>query len=105
MDTPFLFANIFGVVAQAGIYVTPKWEAYGRFEYGWWDVDGIPDVALITLGANYYIDGHDLKWTSDIGFGITEVGGVWQSSIAGWRSEVEDAEPQIVIRTQFQLLF
>jgi hypothetical protein len=107
IDSPFRNFNIFGVVVQGGIYVTPKVETFARFEYGWWDFQGnsLSDLTLLTLGVNYYIDGHDLKWTTDIGFGISKIESSWDASIANYREEVDDAEPQIVFRTQFQLLF
>ena len=60
---------------------------------------------VIEFGANYYLDGHDLKWSTDIGFGISKIDLPWDSDLAGWRNDVDGAEPQIVFKTQFQLLF
>lgn len=98
-----------GFVVQGGVYMTPKLEFYGRWEYGWWDFANADfhDLNALTLGANYYLDGHDVKWTTDIGFGISPIDQNWDSSIAGWRQDPrgQGAEPQIVFRTQFQLLF
>jgi hypothetical protein len=106
-----LFANIYGIVVQAGVYITPKWEVFGRMEYGWTNFDLAngtferSDLLIFTFGANHYLDGHDLKWSSDIGFGASQVEDFWINSRAGYRTDAEDAEPQIVIRTQIQLLF
>jgi plasmid stabilization system protein ParE len=98
-----------GFVVQGGVYLTPKLEFYSRWEYGWWDFDNqdFHDLNALTLGANYYLDGHDVKWTTDIGFGIGPIDQTWDSSLAGWRQDPrgQGAEPQIVFRTQFQLLF
>ena len=55
--------------------------------------------------SNYYFDGHDIKLSADIGVGIYAVESAWDSDLAGWRTDGNSAEPQVVIRTQFQLLF
>ena len=57
------------------------------------------------MGGNYYFDGHDAKWSADIGFGLSQIESAWDSNIAGWRSDAAGSEPQVVIRTQLQLLF
>lgn len=114
VDTPAQFGllHFIGIVAQAGTYVSNKTEIFIRGEYG--QLDGqsgstinVSDLNLVSVGVNYYMDGHDLKWTTDIGFGISQVEGtVFSSDIAGWRSETTaESRPQVVFRTQFQLLF
>lgn len=112
VDDPFFFLDGYGVVVQAGVYLTPKWEVFGRYEYSWLDFDTAfgsverSDLGVLTVGANYYIDGHDLKWSTDIGFGVTQIEDFWgANSRAGYRTDAEEAEPQIVFRTQLQLLF
>ena len=59
----------------------------------------------MTLGGNYYIDGHDLKFSADVGFGLNPVNSLFSSDLADWRVDQPDVRPQIVVRTQFQLLF
>lgn len=107
VDASTFNLSVFAVALQAGAYFTPKLEAYARWEYGWYETDAarFADLNMLTLGVNYYLDGHDLKWTTDIGFGAGRVDQPWDSDIAGWRQDIADAEPQIVFRTQFQLLF
>ncbi len=99
--------NLYGFLAQGGVYFTPKFEMFARYQYGWWDfTQDFADLHQFMLGANYYLDGHDAKWTTDIGFGIGRVESTWDSDLAGWRTETEGSDtPQIVFRTQFQLLF
>ena len=89
------------------MYVTNKVEIFGRWEYGWWDFDNQDFAALnlATFGVNYYIDGHDVKWTTDLGIAFSIVDQTWDSDIAGWRRDNRGSEPQVVFRTQFQLLF
>ncbi|MCA9284288.1 MAG: hypothetical protein KDA22_03670 [Phycisphaerales bacterium] len=100
--------DIFGVVVQGGIYVAPKWEIFGRFEYG--TVNGsdnapnISDLYVGTVGVNWYIDGQDLKFTVDGGFGINNISPSWGADITGWRIPSEGTN-QFVLRTQFQLQF
>ncbi len=107
IDTPTLNLNAWGFVVQYGMYLSPKWEIFGRWEYGFFDTRAaeFTNLSVLTLGANYYIDGHDLKWTSDISFGIDAIDQPWDFSLPGYRLDQADSEPQIVIRTQFQLLF
>jgi len=111
-STPTLgVINFTGIVAQFGIYVAPKWEVFVRGEYGQFDGSGgstldFPDLNLVTTGFNYYLEGHDLKWTTDIGFGISDVSGaIWAADIAGYRGDNDEVAPQVVFRTQIQLLF
>jgi hypothetical protein len=99
-----------GLLLQGGVYVTPKLELFSRWEYGWWDANfEFSDLNLITFGVNYYIDGHDLKWTTDIGFTLGPLDQNWyggqNNDIAGYRINLSSNEPEIVFRTQFQLLF
>lgn len=106
-DPGFGDVNVYGLVIQGGAYLTPKFEAFARFEYGVFDFAALDfdDVSLLTLGGNYYFDGHDAKLSADIGFGLSEIASAWDSSIAGWRFDAAGSEPQVVIRTQLQLLF
>jgi hypothetical protein len=105
-DAQFGIFNVWGFVIQGGTYFTEKLEGFARFEYG--DVDSdfsFTDLYVLTIGANYYIDGQDLKLSADIGFGFDEVDSAWDSDLAGWRVDGPGADPQVVFRTQFQLMF
>jgi hypothetical protein len=105
-DASFGIFNVYGIVVQGGTYFTEKLEAFARFEYGNVDSDfDFQDLWVLTVGTNYYIDGQDLKLSADIGFGLDQIGAAWDSDLAGWRVEGAGADPQIVFRTQFQLLF
>jgi hypothetical protein len=109
------FANVFGIVVQGGFYVTPKLELYGRWQYGFFDNAGdlsqnegidFIDMSTVELGVNYYLQGQEIKWSTDLGFGLTRIGNTWGGfNVTGWRTDAEGAEPQIVFRTQLQLLF
>ncbi len=107
IDSPSVIINGFGIVAQAGVYVTPKWEVFIRGEYGAFRFNNsmISDLNLVTAGVNYYIDGHDLKWTTDLSVGLYQIEGVFANDTAGFRADANGVDPQIVFRTQFQLLF
>ena len=102
-----------GIVVQGGIYVAPKWEIFARGEYGQFAGDGgstfdTSDLNLVTFGFNYYLEGHDLKWTTDFGITTEQILGTtpgWASDIAGYRAMQPDSDVQTVFRTQFQLLF
>lgn len=116
-NAPGPVLKLYGAVAQIGVYVTPKWELFVRGEHMWVDGIDLRDLTVITAGFNYYIEGHDLKWTSDIGIGLSPVESFFASDLAGYRSDVTTinqfpfpprtvtSNHQLVFRTQFQLLF
>ena len=65
---------------------------------------------MITAGVNDYISGHQVKWTTDIGFSLNEVSSTWGSGFlgggggsVGWRTDSDSG--QVVLRTQLQLTF
>lgn len=111
VDSPNAIVNFYGLVLQAGFYFTPKWELFGRFEWGWFDVASgtasFEDLILPTIGVTYYIEGQDVKWTTDFGYGINPVENpyVQGNDISGWRRDPTDVDAQMVFRTQFQLLW
>ena len=96
--------NQYGVVVQGGLFLTDEWELFAR--YVWGDADGeAVDLSVVTVGVNRYFHGHRLKWTADVGYGVSEVGGFWRSSGAGWLRDRRGEEGQVVVRAQLQLLF
>jgi hypothetical protein len=110
VDAPGGISLVTGIVIQGGVYVTPKWEFFVRGEYA--QADGqsgsfleVPDLNLVTFGTNYYLEGHDLKWTTDISVGISDVASNFAIDLAGFRADNDQGAPQVVFRTQFQLLF
>jgi hypothetical protein len=111
--------NILAFQIQGAIYLAPKWELFGRYEFAWMTgqneafiqstpAGGNPLLAdadpmnLITLGVNYYIDGQDVKWTTDLGWAITAMNPWFADVQAGYRPSRSD---EIVFRTQMQLMF
>lgn len=108
-DGSFGVFDIFGFVVQAGFYVAPKIELAARYEFG--SIDSSRDIvtptdlSVMTIGVNWYIDGQDVKFSADFGFGFEDVSNLWGVESLGWRPDGIDTRPQLVIRTQFQLLF
>ncbi len=93
-----------GIVIQGGVFVVDGWEVFGRYEWG--DADGeAVDLSVLTIGFNRYFDNHQLKWTTDIGYGFNEIGAFWASEGAGYRNDEPGQDGQIVVRGQLQLLF
>jgi len=107
-----------GAVLQASYYFVPKWEVFGRAEFGEASISritqitaptGVPSLeqsnlfSVLTVGVNWYIDGEDLKWSSDVGFALDSVDGVWSNNANGWRPAAEQSE--VVFRTQLQMAF
>ena len=107
-DIPGFNTHTFGWTLQGGMYFTEKLEGYARVEWGRFIINGDPfqkDLAVVTLGGNYYLDGQDVKLSADVGFGLNPVSTFWSSDMAAWRTDLPTVRPQIVVRTQFQLLF
>jgi hypothetical protein len=110
--------DAWGAVLQGSYYFDPKWEAFARMEIGEGDVPNIANItspggaaslengnmfSVLTVGFNYYIDGEDLKFTSDVGFALDAVDGIWASNANGWRAAAEQSE--VVFRMQLQMGF
>ncbi|MBU3684513.1 MAG: hypothetical protein FGM39_10965 [Phycisphaerales bacterium] len=104
--------SIYAFQTMASAYIAPKMELFGRYEFAM--IDGINSAAvgpvladpdplnLLTVGFNWYLDGQDLKWTTDLGWAITEVHPWFADIEAGWRPSASD---EVVFRTQLQLMF
>jgi hypothetical protein len=107
VDAPGSITNIFGFMVEGGYYIAPKWEVYARAEYAFGEIGDadIETLQLLTLGVNYYIDGQDVKWSTDISFGFNEIQSPFVNDQAGFRTDGPGGDPQVVVRTQFQLLF
>ena len=107
-NAQFGWFHHFGIVIQGGYYVMPKWELFARGE--WERVNsgnsfGLQQFWATSIGWNYYLDGHDAKWTTDLTFGLSQIDNSADVDIAGFRQEGHKADPQMVVRTQFQLMF
>ena len=85
-------------------------EPFARFE--WIDFDGTngtngpgrdDNLSLITLGANYYLNRHDAKFTVDVVIALDNVRD--RHTGLGLLRDAEGEEGQVVVRSQFQLLF
>jgi hypothetical protein len=98
--------NWLAAVLQGGTYITNKTELFARWEGGGPDaaVFGSNELHLVTIGFNHYLDGQDMKFSTDFGFSLGEVSGVMANTITGW-SKDKKRRDQAVIRTQLQLMF
>ncbi len=57
----------------------------------------------MTVGLNWYLDGQDLKWTTDLGITAgSEVGASYIDTASGWRAS---GQGEFVFRTRLQLIF
>jgi hypothetical protein len=98
-------------------------ELYGRYEWGDSDSNKFrtfagstnangEQLSILTVGVNWFPEGsknRNLKWTADIGFGLTPIID-WANSGADWMVDYTNNgggsnDGQVVIRTQMQLLF
>ena len=106
--------NAYGVTLQPAMYIDPKFEIFSRYEYANWTssnatpLSGGPQfqsgpLSIVTVGLNWYIDGQDLKWTTDVGTTVgSAVGGSYVDTAAGWRGS---GEGEMVFRSRLQLIF
>lgn len=102
----------YGFVVQGGFYVTDQWELFGRYE--WFDFqggddvfeqidEGAGDLSMVTVGFNYYIEGHNLKWTTDFVWGLDEIAS--GAPTIGILTDAAGEEDQMALRSQLQLWF
>ncbi len=117
-------ANKWGLVMQGAFYVMPKVELYARWELGQMeyanpDLIGFPNINnpfvvasilgrenhlnVISTGFNWYLDGHDVKITGDVGYSLDSLEPSWYAPDRGWR--VSDVRDQWVARLQLQVVF
>jgi hypothetical protein len=92
-------------MVQGGYFVTAALELIARYEWGDSDVAGEDPLSVMTVGFNYFIAQHRLKITTDVGYGFRAVAATWVSNPLGWRQDAPEANGQVVIRSQIQLLF
>lgn len=95
----------FGFLVRGGLFITDDWELYAQYEWGDVDTTGIEDLSVITIGASKYWAKHSLKWQTDFGYALDEIAATWAQEGAGWRTDTAGEDGQIVIRSQFQLVF
>ena len=81
----------FGLVAQAGIFVTDQVELFGRYDGTYFDEDrldpgtgeGAEDQHFITAGVNYYLspESHAAKLTVDAIYAVERADGIFAAGI------------------------
>ena len=105
-----------GFFVRGGYFITEDWEIYGQYEWADLDIAGLEDLSVITVGVTKYWAKHNLKWQTDIGFGLNDVNAVanplmpgstvgFANDGAGWRTDTTGNDGQMVIRSQLQLVF
>ncbi len=110
--------NFYGFVVQAGYMVIPdKLEPFIRYEMLSIDnqvFTGSPaqtedNPSLLTVGLNYYIKKHNVKFTVDVVHAFDSLGGAGTafgvSDGLGLRADEPDQDGQTALRAQAQLLF
>jgi phosphate-selective porin OprO/OprP len=99
----------YGFVVQGGYMVVPdKFEPFARYEMV--SIDNAPDdLSLITAGFNYYWKAHSMKFTADVVYSMEPLtaANTMNTSMtgAGLLPDNANADEQIALRAQFQLLF
>ncbi len=96
--------NQYGVVVQGGVFIGTRTEFVARYEWGDAD-DGTDVLNVLSVGFNHYFSGHQLKYAVDAGYAFNAVGQFWANAGRGWRADTPGSDGQIVVRSQFQLLF
>ena len=91
------------IVAQGGYYFAKDVEGFARFEYSDTDTLFTDNILIVTGGVVKYFEGHNAKWTTDIGFGLEPV--PVAVPITDWRADSAGSTGQFVVRSQLQLAF
>lgn len=103
-----------GIVVQGGYNIDDTIEPFVRWEtLDWDDAAGTDELQAFTLGANYYLRGHDSKFTVDVLWIYDGASGSSNPFGASATSEglgissfsAADDEDLMALRAQFQLLF
>ena len=94
-----------GALVQGGVFVTEKLELIARYEWGDSDSGGDDKLSVLTVGGNYFFARHALRLTMDVGYSFEPIGAFWTNNFAGYQTDAAGESGQIVIRSQFQLLF
>ncbi len=102
----------FGVMAQAGVFLTDQIELFGRWDGVFVDDErgaGVDDFHTITAGVNYYIvpESHAAKFTANLLYyvdAVSNTGGLVSPS-ASYNLLADTEDGQIGITAQLQLLF
>ena len=102
-DTPNV--DWFGYVFQGSIYTNAMTEVFMRMEGGGpkQELYG-DDIQILTSGVNWYLDGQNLKITTDFGWSFAKISRQMRNQMVGWRGS-EGLEGEWLFRTQLQLLF
>ena len=95
----------YGFVLHGGVFLNEDWELFGRYEWADEDATGIDDLNIITVGIVKYFSGHQIKWTTDLGYALDEVTSTFSTAGAGWQADASGQDGQTVLRTQLQVLF
>ena len=113
---PFDNVDWYGLVVQGSVYLDQKLELYARYEYGGptkvigslsgpQKRDFTVPVSILMAGANYYIDGQDVKLTVDAGISFNPMSAIMTINQTGWRTEPDEHDAQFILRTQLQMMF
>ena len=100
--------NPWGATIQGGYFITDDVEAFARYEYLNYDTNGPANDGTIyngfTIGANWFLAGNAVKFTTDWSMNLNSFGTFAPSGI-GWRADTGDNKDQWALRAQLQLLF
>lgn len=95
----------YGMLIQGNyMFVADKFEGFARYEYINRTTGGV-DLNVITFGANYYLAGHNAKFTVDVQYAPTNVGTVQTPGLMTDVTTGNGNRNQTALRAQFQLLF
>ncbi len=86
-----------------GWYFQETWELYANYQWSDLDQAGLADLSLFTIGVNKYMSGQNLKWSTDVAFGLDQI--PFTIPATGLRADSVNEDGQFVLRSQFQMLF
>ncbi len=118
-------ANQYGVVIQGGLFVSDEVELIARYEYGSADTmpngetpvvqtlpsnNGYSTISAASLGVNWYIARQRVRITTDVSYAFTGIGAFADPNSNFLQdgtsaSGAFDADGQVLIRAQLQIIF
>jgi hypothetical protein len=95
----------YGVNVEGAYFLTENTQLYGRYEYI--DMDTTDDkVNVLTGGVNWWPGSNaNARVSGDVSYAFDPIPMMLASDYRGYRADSSDADSQVVVRLQMQLLF
>ena len=93
-----------GFTLQGGVFLSEDTDIFAQYAFA--DDDGdLGTLSVATVGTTWYIVSHDVILTTDVNYAFEPITPAINSSSRGFRPDASVEDGQIVVRSQFQIIF